>query len=195
MGVITYIKNFIGDKNVGSIAPTSNYCIKEVCKDIDLGAAKLAVEFGPGGGVFTKYLLRNTSPDTKVVAIEYNKNFYDELKKDPELQSPRFELIHADASTAVELFEERGLGKADFIISGIPLALLEPEIKRSILKAAKGILREEGGLYIYQFFPPVYKKGEQLSYYLNELFELRRKYFLLPNIPPLYIYESVNNNA
>lgn len=190
MGSITYIKNFLADANVGSVAPTSKRCVKRVCDRMDLDNAKLVVEFGPGGGVFTEYLVKNSNKDCKVVAIEFNKSFYDELKEMPSLQDERFELIHDNATRSPEILKELGLDKADYIISGIPLQLIEPDIKTAILRSAHDTLKVGGRLFIYQFFPPIYQKGKKLSYYLSKFFELKGKYFELPNIPPLYIFEA-----
>lgn len=197
---ISYIKNFIADKNVGSITPTSSFCVKRICNKIDFESARLIVEFGPGGGCFTRHLLKKLHPDAKLVAIDLNDEFIDVLKKDKELmEHPQFELVHDSVENAVEILKKLGHGdgnnQVDAIISGVPFAFFEEPLRRSIIKAAKSILKENANILIYQFFPPVVWKGKPLAYYLSEQLDLVGRSFQLPNIPPLYVYESRKRGA
>ena len=192
---ITYLKNFFGDKHVGSVTPTSKGCVKRICDRMNLRDSDVVVEFGPGGGVFTRHILGQLGPEAKLIAIENNEDFHKELTSSKELQDPRVELVLGSAADAVNIFKDLGMDKADYIISGIPFAFLDGPLKREIIAAAAGILKNGGYFYTYQFFPPVYKKGEKLSKYISEELELKGKYFELPNIPPLYIYEAIKNGA
>ena len=189
---INYLKNFFSDKNVASITPTSKTCVKRICDRMDLENAKVVVEFGPGGGVFTKYLLKKIRPDAKLIAIEINEKFYNNLKEIPEFKKDeRMHLIKGSAEDARQILDDLGIEHTDYIISGVPFAFFEADLKRRIIKAATDILKPGGSFFIYQFFPPVYKKGESLKMYLEEKLSLKGKYFELPNIPPLYVYQAV----
>lgn len=52
MDTITYLKNFVRDRNVASITPTSAIGVKKVCSKIDFHKPSVIVEYGPGTGVF-----------------------------------------------------------------------------------------------------------------------------------------------
>ena len=187
---ITYLKHFFADKNVASVTPTSKACVKRICDRMDLQNAKVVVEFGPGAGVFTKYLLNNIRPDAKLVAIEINEHFYNEMKGMSEFQDSRLELVLGSAEDAPAILKNLGLEKTNYIVSGVPFAFFEPPLKRRIIKAAADILTEGGSFFIYQFFPPVFEKGGRLAKYLSEELELKGKYFELPNICLLYTSPS-----
>ena len=48
MSTLTYLKNFIRDKNVASITPTSPFGVRKVCEKIDFKKRNVIIEFGPG---------------------------------------------------------------------------------------------------------------------------------------------------
>ncbi len=69
MDTIVYLKNMFRDKQVASFTPTSIFGIKKVCDKIDFNKRNVIVEYGPGTGVFTRYLLDNLTPDSKLILI------------------------------------------------------------------------------------------------------------------------------
>ena len=81
MDTLIYIMNFIKDRNVASITPTSSVGVKKVCNKIDFSQNSLIVEYGPGTGVFSKYLLRQMGEDSRLILIERNRNFNSLLKR------------------------------------------------------------------------------------------------------------------
>ncbi|MEX2397190.1 MAG: rRNA adenine N-6-methyltransferase family protein, partial [Balneolales bacterium] len=76
-----YLRTFIKDKNVASVTPTSERVVKSVCEPIDFSKDLVIVEYGPGNGVFTHYLLEHMSPGSKIILIETNEDFVTTLKK------------------------------------------------------------------------------------------------------------------
>jgi phospholipid N-methyltransferase len=81
MSTLSYVKNFISDKYIASITPTSDFGVRKVCSKIDFSRCGLIVEYGPGTGVFTKYLLQKMGPDSLLILIERNANFAGDLRK------------------------------------------------------------------------------------------------------------------
>ena len=82
-----YIKNFIRDPRVASVTPTSNYATQVLFRDVDCSKCDNIVEYGPGSGVITREILRQMKPSARLIVIEINESFYNELKKyrDPRL--------------------------------------------------------------------------------------------------------------
>ena len=48
---------------------------------MDFDKARVILEFGPGGGVFTRHLLKQMHPDAKLIAIENNDDLLEKIKK------------------------------------------------------------------------------------------------------------------
>jgi phospholipid N-methyltransferase len=191
---INYIKNFFLDKDVGSVTPTSQVCIKRVCGRINFSTAKTLVEFGPGGGCFTRYMLSQMKPDARLIAIEKNGAFVETLKKDPALEDPRFSLVEDSVTNAGKILEEHGAGEVDAIVSGVPFAMFDDELRKKIIFEANNILKKDGKFIIYQFYPPITWKGKKLDDYLAEQMHLADKSVEFPNIPPLRIFEAIRKD-
>lgn len=124
MDTLVYIMNFIRDKNVASITPTSAVGIKKVCSKIDFNQNNLIVEYGPGTGVFSKYLLQKMREDSRLILIERNRNFNSILKK--KISDPRVVLVHDSAENVLQTLRMCKESEADYILSGIPFPSWTP---------------------------------------------------------------------
>ena len=82
MKTSSFLKEFLNKNNqVGAIAPSSKHLTKKMMGNLSLSEAKTVVELGPGTGVFTKKLLELIGPKTKLLVIEINTSFYNNLKQ------------------------------------------------------------------------------------------------------------------
>lgn len=188
MQTLIYLKNFLKDRNIASITPTSNHCVKKICERIDFNTARLFVEFGPATGVFTKYIIKHMHPDARFIAIERNPGFAEILSKN--VTDSRLKIVNSTAERVDEIIQEAGGRKADYIISGIPFTFFNPTLKRSILEKTSSSLTPEGKFLVYQFFPQPLNKQRQLTPYLREYWNDVEVSFELFNIPPLVIFEA-----
>ena len=184
-----YIKNFFRDKNIGSITPTSQVAVKTVCKNIDFSKAKAVVEFGPGGGVFTNYILSKLPQDAKLIAFELNPVFAQHLRD--EITDKRFHLFEESAELIAERLKSEGISEIDAVISGIPFSFFDIPLKKRIVANILSVMKKNGRITLYQFFPPPSKKGERMSTVFKEEVGNSNVRLELRNIPPLIIYETV----
>ncbi|OEF95609.1 class I SAM-dependent methyltransferase [Desulfuribacillus alkaliarsenatis] len=186
MGTITYIKNMVKDKYIASITPTSIYGVKDVCKKIDFSKDNVIVEYGPGLGVFSTYILDNMTKDSKLILIERNNDFVDHLKK--EIKDSRVTIYHDSAEVVNEALAELGLTEADYIISGIPFSFLTKDIRDIIIESTYNCLKPGGKFLTYQTF-------FQKNRYLREGIEIRfsriNDSYCFLNAPPLKIHEGI----
>lgn len=187
MSVAQYVKNFISDRNVASVAPTSSIGVRAVCKDIEFSTAKLFVEYGPGGGVFTKHILQSMREDAKLLAIELNPGFVTSLNKS--IKDPRCEIVQENAQNVIELLKSRELGQADYILSGIPFSFMTDEVAIEVLKRTAGALAPGGQFLVYQVFIPPFSRGFQLKKLLEKAFPKVEPGLIWRNIPPLCTFK------
>lgn len=178
---LAYIKNFIKDKNVASITPSSKFCVKRVCKHIDFTEPRIIVEFGPGTGVYTHYLLQNLKPGSTLHALELNENFVKELKKIPDKS---LHVHHAGAGELGAVMDKNKTGKVDYIISGIPFSFLDDEDRNIILSKSYSYLRK-GGLFL------AYQTSNHLKKPLQNHFDVLSTEYEILNIPPMVVYKAV----
>ncbi len=178
MGTLSYIKNFIKDRQVASITPTSRFTIGRVCEHINFEKDIRIVEFGPADGVFTKVFLKKLSPGSEIIAIETNRNFAEALR---DLRDDRLTVVNKSAEQVREIVQSKNWEKADYIISGIPFSFLKKDVKNRILKESADLLTEEGRFLGYQ-------TSSHLKPYLAEYFPSVDTEMEYLNIPPMCIY-------
>lgn len=184
MSKIDFFKTFIKDRDVASITPTSMRCVKKVCTNIDFTKDFLLVEYGPGNGVFSKYLLDNMTLGSRLILIESNKDFVEHLKEI--FNDPRVEVHNVLAGDVETILKAEDIGNVDYVLSGIPFSFLKKDRKKIVLDATKRILKEGGHFLAYQTSGHLKKPVQEVFGNLETDFEPL-------NIPPYLIYKVVKN--
>ena len=174
-------KNFLKDKYIGSVIPSSNFAVKKVCNKLDFSGKKVIVEYGPGTGVFTKILLQRMSPDSKLILIETNGDMISILKR---INDSRVFIFNDTAENVEVILKKCGEEKADYIISGIPFSFIKKDKKHEILGNTRKVLSNNGKFLVYQFTLTIVG-------YLRKYFNKISYDFVLLNVPPLFIFIAV----
>jgi phospholipid N-methyltransferase len=168
--VALFAKNFFKHpKMLGSIIPSSRFLINRVLRLIDWQRAQVVVEYGPGVGTFTSEILDRMGPDGALIVLETNADFVAYLRH--AIPDERLHVVHGSAADVQRVLSSLGLGKADYVISGIPFSVLPPEVRESILKATRDVLQLDGAFLVYQFSPKVLPYLERVFSSVNRDFE------------------------
>ncbi|MGV3588625.1 MAG: class I SAM-dependent methyltransferase [Adhaeribacter sp.] len=186
MDTIVYLKNMLRDKQVASFTPTSIFGIKKVCDKIDFRKKNVIIEYGPGTGVFTRYLLNHLTPDSRLILIERNLDFVNILQSS--FRDPRLVIYHESAENVVELLARSGTKNADYIISGIPFSFLPHPLRNNIVQKSAECLRPGGKFLAYQTF---FQLDKFLKDYLELHFKKVKTEFCIRNAPPIRIFEAI----
>jgi phospholipid N-methyltransferase len=185
MDTFTYVRNFLRDKNVASITPTSRVGVKKVCSNIDFNGSHLIVEYGPGTGVFSNYLLKRMRDDSRLILIERNSNFGSFLENT--IHDPRVVIFNDSAENVLDTLRSCKESQADYIISGIPFFWLAYDLKNKILFNTYNALKKGGKFLVYQ---TCFQTDYHLKVHLERFFPEVKTKFELRNIPPMRIYEA-----
>jgi phospholipid N-methyltransferase len=168
--VALFAKNFFKHpKMLGSIIPSSRFLINRVLRLIDWQRARVIVEYGPGVGTFTSEILDRMGPGSALVVLETNADFVAYLGH--AIPDERLHVVHGSAADVQHVLSDLGLGKADYVISGIPFSVLPPEVREGILKATRTVLQTDGAFLVYQFSPKVLPYLERVFSSVNRDFE------------------------
>lgn len=186
MSKIDFLKTFIKDRDVASITPSSLHCVKKVCTNIDFSKDFILVEYGPGDGVFSRYILEKMSANSKLILIELNKDFYEHLNVT--MKDPRVEIYNTRAGDVEEVINPELIGNVDYVLSGIPFSFLEKSRKKIVLMATKNILKQ-GGLFL------AYQTSGHLKKPVMEVFGNLETEREMLNLPPYLIYRVVKNGT
>ena len=174
MGRLRFLANYIKNPSlVGSITPTSRYVAERVIKMIPKDA-KTIVEYGPGDGAVTIPLLNSLKKDCKLIVIEKNKNFAEELRK---IKDKRLEVIEGDASDC-----EKYCKNPDVILSALPFRAFPEQMREKILSSTAKNMKQECKFLIYLQYTNVLSK--ELPKYFGKI-EREHEW---RNIPPTNIF-------
>jgi phospholipid N-methyltransferase len=164
--------------SIASFSPSSRFLSRSIIRGIDWTKAKCVVELGAGTGPITKELVKAAAPNTKLVIVERDPDFCRVLRE----KFPDQDIVEGDACKLDEILAERGIEKADHVISGLPLPSFPAQLRDSIIAMSAKVLGPEGEFRQLTNMPWVY-------------FKLYRNYFrdvsfkLVPwNLPPGGVY-------
>jgi phospholipid N-methyltransferase len=164
---------------VGSIIPSSRVLIEKMLKPVDWDETRVFVEYGPGVGTFTRPILEKLGPDAKLVTIDTNADFTKFLKES--IDDERLVPVTGSAADVEKILADRGLGKADFVLSGLPFSTLPAGVGDKIAEATSRVIRPGGAFLVYQFSPKVLD-------FIKPWFERVDRGFEWINVPPATLF-------
>jgi phospholipid N-methyltransferase len=168
--ILLFGRNFLKHpKMLGSLIPSSRFLVNHVLAEVDWKRARVFLEYGPGVGTFTTEILRRMRPDAVLVALETNTDFVQFLRV--RLRDDRLHVIHGSAADAGAALAELNLGRADYVISGIPYTTMPPELRESILRTTHQVLDANGAFLVYQFTRTVLPYLQQVFDSVSQDFE------------------------
>ena len=175
-----FLRGFIKHpKMVGSIIPSSRILINRMLDPVDWESTRLVVEYGPGVGTFTRPILDQLGPDATQVTVDTNPDFTSFLRHS--IDDPRLVAVTGSAADVEKILEERALGKADYVLSGLPFSTLPPGVGEKIAEATAKVIRPGGAFLIYQFSPKVRD-------FIAPHFERIDRGFEWVNVPPATLF-------
>ena len=164
---------------VGSIIPSSKVLIEKMLRPVDWENTRLFVEYGPGVGTFTRPILDLLGPDATLVTIDTNPEFTKYLRES--IDDPRLVPVTGSAADVEQVLAERGLGQADYVLSGLPFSTLPPGVGDAIAEATAKVIRPGGAFLVYQFSPKV-------KDFIAPHFERLDRGFEWINVPPATLF-------
>jgi phospholipid N-methyltransferase len=175
-----FLKQWVKNpREIGSITPSSRFLTREVVSRIDFSRMKRVAELGPGTGVFTEAILAQMPPDARLIAVDTNAAFVEQLRR--EIRDARLTVVEGSAESIDEIVREAGWAQADAIVSGIPYSLLPKPVMYGILESVRRALGNEGIFVGYQY-------SKMLRPHLLSVFRNVHYRPVLLNLPPAFVY-------
>ena len=177
---LAFLRGFLRNPvMVGSVIPSSQRLIDRMLGPVDWSETRLFVEYGPGVGTFTRVILDRLPEGAKLVTIDTSPEFTAFLKES--IDDERLVAVTASAADIEKVLGDRGLGKADYILSGLPFSTLPPGVGEAIGAATSRALRPGGAFLVYQFSPKVRE-------FIAPVFERIERGFEWLNVPPATLF-------
>lgn len=168
-------------KTVGTLVSSSKYLSKKILKGIDFSKKLTVVELGGGNGAITKNILARINSDSKLYSFEVHPKFYTELNS---ISDQRLEVVNT-CLTECQLFDPASV---DVVISCLPIANFNYDLKEDVFTKIKFLLKEDGQFRQFQYSLIDYK-------YIKDSFDNLNMDYCLFNIPPAFIYKTKNSKS
>jgi phospholipid N-methyltransferase len=180
---LVFARNFFRNpRMLGSVIPSSRYLVHQLLRDVDWERARVIVELGPGVGTISREVLRRMRPDAVLLAFEINDDFVRHLKQN--FDDPRLRVQHRSGAAVNDALRELRLGKADYVIAGIPFSIMSEDDRTAVLRNCHEALAEGGVMLVYQFSAKVRADLEKLFGHVRRMFEPR-------NVLPAHVFKCV----
>jgi len=178
-----------------SLFPSSRFLASAMLRPIDFRAAAVIVELGVGTGAFTIEMLRRMAPHARLYALEINPTFIEHVRH--RIRDPRFVPILARAEDLDQVLLEKGVERADAIVSSLGLSNMGESQRCAIVGQAIACLAPGGVLTQFQYLhaagEPNWFSALGLPRFSEE--EFLRSYFrqvhsekVLWNLPPATVF-------
>ncbi len=181
-----FIKEFITQPFViGAVAPSSKHLAKKMVEGVDLQNAKAVVEFGPGTGSFTDYILPLLNPNCRFFAIELNPTMADLWRS----RHPGRTLHQSSVKDVDVLCAQEGIEQVDVIFSGLPWASFGDRLQKDTLDATLRVLKPGGQLITFGYrVGTLLPKGRRFYRRLPKYFSrVERSEYVWRNLPPAFV--------
>jgi phospholipid N-methyltransferase len=165
-------------KSVATVAPSSRSMGRAAIRGIDWSKTECVVELGAGTGPITRELVAAAPPDVRLVINEFDPDFCRVLRE----KFPTADVVEGDAGRLKEILTERGIGRADYVLSGLPLTHFAPADRDALIDQVGAVLAPGGEFRQLTTAPWLYRRLYR-RYFRDVAFRL-----VLWNLPPGGVY-------
>jgi phosphatidylethanolamine/phosphatidyl-N-methylethanolamine N-methyltransferase len=166
---------------IASLAPSSRWLSQTTVRNVDWGRARVLIELGAGTGPITRVLAEKARPECRVVVLERDPDFARLLHQRFD-HLPHFDVVEGDVRNLTEILGRRGIGRADHVISGLPVPSFPRDLQRDLFRVVKQVLAPEGTFNQITEMPWVYRR------FYRRFFDEVRFAFEPRNVPPAGAY-------
>jgi phospholipid N-methyltransferase len=185
----TMLREFLrSPTEIGAVAPSSARLAEAVTAPVPEVGDPVVVELGPGTGVFTSAIEEQLAGRGQQLAVEMNPRLAEQLRG----RCRRVEILNADASKLPQLLAERGVEKADVVVSGLPWAAFSQQTQREILGAVSEVLAPDGAFTTFGYVHAMrLSSATRFRQLLCTTFEeVVPGRTVWRNVPPAFVYHS-----
>lgn len=173
-------------QHVGSAFPASRQLVEAVLKPLDLSAARLVVEYGPGSGRFTRALLERMPEEGRLVAIDVSPRFIRHLRQT--IPDRRLHAVTGSAADVNAVLQSLRLEGVDLVVTGIPFSTMARDVGAKIVRTSAGLMGAHGQLIAYQM-------RDTVEPMLRQSFAQVERTRCWRNIPPCHIFRASGPQA
>ena len=172
-------------RQTGAIVPSQRFLIGKMIAPVPRNYSGRIIELGAGSGALTLRLAARC-PRARILACEINPALARNTRHNLDLAgiNGRVEVISDSAEHLLSELGRRGMEKADYVLSGIPLGNLPGERTLALIEAISRALGRKG-MYIQFQYSLIDRRR------IRACFKSLRTVPVLLNLPPAVVYYAV----
>lgn len=166
---------------IASLAPSSPWLSRATVGNVDWARADVVVELGAGTGPITRVIAEKARSDCRVIVLERDPDFA-VLLRERFAGRANFDVIEGDVRDLASMLSDRGIGRVDHVISGLPVPSFPKDLQLALFKVVREVLNPDGTYNQITELPWVYQG------LYRKFFDDVRFIFEPRNIPPAGAY-------
>ena len=184
---VSFLAEFIQKPFVtGSLIPSSSHLARRIVDGAQVPDADVVLEYGPGTGAVTEYILEELQPHAQFAAIEINPQFAAMFRS----EYPGIRVFEDSAENVRAICDSMQVQSVDCVISGLPWALFPQSLQVSMLDQMMSVLRPGGRFatfeYVHSMALPAQRKfARLLPDYFNTVSKSPIEW---RNLPPAFVF-------
>jgi len=169
-------------RQTGAIVPSQRFLIEKMIAPVPETYAGRIIELGAGSGALTLRLAARC-PEARILACEINPALARVNRHNLDMAgiNGRVRVIPDAAEHLLSEMGRRGMDKADFVLSGIPLGNLRGDRALALINAISRAI-VPGGMYVQFQYSLMDRKR------IRTQFKILRTVPVLLNLPPAVVY-------
>ena len=181
-----FFSQFLSDRQVGSVMPSSKGLAMKMVNGVNFADAKTIVELGPGTGAITKYIVPLLQPDTKLISIEINEAFIQQLEEDYPQENVEF--VCDSVENIPQILKDRGIEEVDAYISSLPISLFPKDLISKLTSDMIDTISDDGVYVQYQY--SLHKRK-----WIEAHWAIQKKAITVLNVPPSIVYTCTKKES
>lgn len=174
---ILFLRKFFTEpQKIGSITPSTKYLARKMVEDIDWQNTDYIAELGAGTGIFTEYIDSHKKSDARFTIVEQDNKMLELLQ-----QRYKGNDFARNAENLPFIAQKFAIRQYDHIISGLPFAVFDQELRQKILTGIVSSLKPGGTFTTFQYTLQMRSQLRANFSNVTITFEPR-------NFPPAFIY-------
>ncbi len=178
-----FLRKFLAKGRViSSAVPSSRAMVEGVLRNVDFSKPATIVELGAGIGPLTGQVLERINSHHRFVAVENDEDFCDVLRR----RFPDANILQADVARMREPLAGLGIGKVDYVLSGLPTPSLPMRSMARLFDWLREALAPDGLFLQITVAPLIYRK------FYERLFRSVEYRMVWWNLPPGGVYRCAS---
>jgi phospholipid N-methyltransferase len=170
---------------IGAVAPSSAALARQMVSSAAIAPDHVIVELGAGTGPMTR-ALRQQHPNNPLLVLEPDPKLAAVCRE----RTPGVDVVEAYAQDLPRLLAERGLGKADRVVSSLPFAGWSAELQDAVFAGILAACAEDARMVTFTYVhSPWLPAGARAKARLEREFQrVTSSPTVWCNMPPAFVY-------